>query len=110
MRSLVLATQGQKVLLRISNVNVARWNTLACLGLPMKVVGKDAKLLRGPDGKDLSYLTNALTLGGGETYDVMLDTKNVTPGTYFLYSTNFDLLSNYNEDFGGMMTEIRIRP
>ena len=28
--------------------------------------------------------------------------------TYFLYSTNLNFLSNDTEDFGGMMTEIRI--
>ena len=30
------------------------------------------------------------------------------PGTYFLYTTNLNFLSNGPEDFGGMMTEITI--
>ena len=30
-------------------------------------------------------------------------------GTYFLYTTNMYNLSNNEEDFGGMMTEIRIQ-
>ena len=83
--------------------------TLAELqSLPMKVVGKDAKLLRGPDGDDLYYDTVSLTLGGGESYDVIIDTDGVAPGRYFLYTTNLYNLSNNLEDFGGQMTEIVI--
>ena len=40
--------------------------------------------------------------------DVIIDTASVAPGTYFLYTTNLNFLSNGVEDFGGMMTEIRI--
>ena len=47
-------------------------------------------------------------MGGGESMDVILDTTGVTPGTYFLYTTNMNYLSNDTEDFGGMMAEIRI--
>jgi hypothetical protein len=32
----------------------------------------------------------------------------VAAGTYFLYSTNLNELSNGAQDFGGMMTEIVI--
>ena len=39
---------------------------------------------------------------------VILDTGTVAPGTYLLYTTNLNCLSNRNEDFGGMMTEIII--
>jgi hypothetical protein len=49
-------------------------------------------------------------LGGGEAVDVILDTWNVAPGTYFLYAKNLDHLSNDAEDFGGMMTEILVNP
>jgi hypothetical protein len=45
-------------------------------------------------------------LGGGESVDVIIDVTNVPPGTYYLYSTNLDHLSNDAENFGGMMTEI----
>jgi FtsP/CotA-like multicopper oxidase with cupredoxin domain len=112
MSTRIVATQGQRILLRISNLNVTRFYTLASLGLPMKVVGHNAKLLRGPSpdgvtpGKDLSYETNSVTLGGGEALDVMLDTSSVSAGTYFLYTTNLNCLSNNLEDFGGMMAEI----
>ena len=74
----------------------------------MKVVGNGARLLRGPTGHDLYYETNSITLGGGEAKDVLIDTTGVPNGTYFLYTTNLNYLSNGPEDFGGMMTEITI--
>lgn len=106
--SLVSANVGDKVLLRISNLNVTNFYTLATNGLKMHVVGTGARLLRGPDGKDTAFDTNSVTLGGGESVDVIIDTAGVAPGTYFLYTTNLNFLSNDGEDFGGMMTEIRI--
>ena len=116
--SLVTAMAGQRILLRLSNVSTADFDTLTVLGIPMKVVGKDARLLRGPDpdgagpqvGKNLYYNTTSVTLGGGESMDVILDTTNVAPGTYFLYSSRLNLLSNDAEDFGGLMTEIHLNP
>jgi FtsP/CotA-like multicopper oxidase with cupredoxin domain len=107
--SLITATAGERVLLRISNLAITRFYTLQSLGIPMQVVGKDAKLLRTPDGlTNLYYNTNSVTLGGGESYDVILDTAGVTPGTYYLYAANLNYLSNDTEAFGGMMTEIVI--
>jgi len=107
MNSLIEATAGQKILLRISNLSFDYY-ALTTLGIPMKVVGKDAKLLRGPTGIDLSYTTTILELGGGETADVILDTTGLATGTYFLYTTNLNHLSNNTQERGGMMTEIRI--
>ena len=106
--SLITATAGDKVLLRISNLAITRFYTLQSLGMPMHVVGKDAKLLRGPNGDDLFYDTNSVTVGGGESFDVILDTSGVTAGTYYLYTANLNYLSNDEEEFGGMMTEIVI--
>lgn len=105
--SRIQATRGQRILLRISNLDVTRFYTLAST-LPMKVVGLNARLLRGPDGKDLYYTTNSVTLGGGEAVDAVIDTDNVVPGTYVLYTANLNYLSNNQEDFGGIMTEIVI--
>jgi FtsP/CotA-like multicopper oxidase with cupredoxin domain len=106
--ALVTATAGQRVLLRISNLAVTRFYTLAST-IPMHVVGHSARLLRGPGGTNLYYDTNSVTLGGGESIDVILNTAGVAPGTYALYTTNLNYLSNDGEDFGGMMTEIRIQ-
>jgi len=105
--SLITATSGQKILLRISSGETVDFTTITVLGIPMRVVGRDARQLRGPGGS-YSYLTNSITLGGGETADVILDTTGIAAGTYFLYSTNLNHLSNGPEDFGGQMTEIVI--
>ena len=113
---MITATPGQRILLRISNLNVTNFYTVTALGLPMRVVGSGAHILRGPDpdgagtavGKDLYYDTSSVTLGGGEAADVIIDTANVPAGTYFLYTTNLNYLSNNEQDYGGMMTEIRI--
>lgn len=107
--SLITATPGQKILLHISSLSTVDYHTLSVLGIPMKVVGKDARILRSSNGTNLSYLTNSVTLGGGESYDVILDTAGVAPGTYFLYATDLHHLSNNTQDFGGLMTEIRIQ-
>jgi FtsP/CotA-like multicopper oxidase with cupredoxin domain len=109
--ALVTATQGDRILLRLSNLGVVQHYTVTVLGIPMKVVGRDARLLRGAGqavGDNVFYDTNVVTLGGGESTDVILDTSGVAPGTYFLYATNLNYLSNNEEDYGGYMTEIVI--
>ena len=50
-------------------------------------------------------------MGGGESYDVILDTTGVAAGTYFLYAADLNYLNNSDEvsdGMGGMLTEIRI--
>jgi len=109
MNAIITAAQGQKVLLRVSSLSVTQYFTITTtLGIPMKVIGRGSRLLRSPAGKDVSYMTSSLTLGGGEAMDVILDTTGVAPGTYLLYTTNLNHLSNDGEDYGGMMTEIVI--
>ena len=106
--SLIEATPGQRILLRISNLNITEFYTLGS-NLPMEVVALDARLLRDGADNDMYYTTNSLTLGGGQSADVIIDTTDLAAGsTYFLYSTNLDRLANDAENFGGMMTEIRI--
>ena len=106
--ALIEATAGEKVLLRLSSLSTVEFFTLASPSIPMQVVGRGAHLLRGPTGENLYFTTNSLNLGGGEAMDVILDTTGVAPGTYLLYTTNLNYLSNDQEDFGGMMTEIVI--
>ena len=108
MHSLIEAVAGQRILLRISNLNVTTFSSLGTNGLPMQVVGLDARLLRDDAGDDMYYNTNSVTLGGGQSADVIIDTAGIPTGTYFLYSKNLDQLVNDAENFGGMMTEIRI--
>jgi len=97
---------SHRALLRISNLSVVEFSTLATIGIPMNVIAVNARLLRDMAGYNLAYQTNSITMGGGESTDVILDARNVPAGTYFLYSTNLDHLSNDAENFGGMMTEI----
>jgi Multicopper oxidase len=97
---------GQRALLRISDLDVTEYQTLASLGIPMQVVGFNAKLLRDQAGNNLYYTTNSITLAGGESLDVILDSTGIPPGTYFLYTPNLDHLSNDAENLGGLMTEV----
>lgn len=108
--SLVTAKKGQRILLRLSNVSETDIHTITVLGIPMKVVAKDARLLRGPTGLNLYYDTTSVKIGGGETADVLLDTSSAAPGTYLLYGARLNHLSNDAEDYGGLMTEIVITP
>jgi hypothetical protein len=100
---------GQRALLRIADLDVTEYQTLASLGIPMEVVGFNAKLLRDQAGNNLYVKTNSITLGGGESLDVILDSTNVPAGTYFLYTPNLDHLSNDAENFGGLMTEVVVK-
>jgi len=103
-----VTTCGQKALLRISDLDVSEYQTLASLGIPMKVIGYNAKLLRDQAGNNLYYTTNSITLAGGESLDVILDSTGIPPGTYYLYTPNLDHLSNDAENFGGLMTEVHV--
>jgi FtsP/CotA-like multicopper oxidase with cupredoxin domain len=110
--SIINIPLGGKALLRISDLNVTEYQTLASLGIPMKVVGYNAKLLRDQAGNNLYYTTNSITLAGGESLDAILDasdtSKYPTGSVFYLYTPNLDHLSNDAENFGGMMTEVRI--
>jgi FtsP/CotA-like multicopper oxidase with cupredoxin domain len=103
---------GGKALLRISDLDVSEYQTLASLGIPMTVIALNAKLLRDQAGNNLYYNTNSITLGGGESLDVILDASNQTlypsGSVFYLYTPNLDHLSNDAENFGGLMTEVHI--
>jgi len=75
----------------------------------MKVIAVNARLLRDMAGNDMSYTTNSITLGGGESLDVILDATGYSAGQkFFLYTPQLDHLSNDAENFGGQMTEVNI--
>jgi FtsP/CotA-like multicopper oxidase with cupredoxin domain len=103
---------GKRALLRISDLDVTEYQTLASLGIPMQVIGYNAKLLRDQAGNNMYYTTNSITLGGGESLDVILDATDMTKypsgSVFYLYTPNLDHLSNDAENFGGLMTEVRI--
>jgi hypothetical protein len=116
MPAIINIPAGGKALLRMVNLSVTEYHTLQSLGVPMKEVGFMAKLLRDQDGNNTEFYTNSITLGGGESLDVILDTSVGKPdGTaykpgeiYYLYTPQLDHLSNDAENFGGMMTEVHI--
>jgi len=115
---------GGKASLRLVNLSVSEYHTLQSVGIPMHVVGWMAKLLRDQAGNNTEYWSNSITLGGGESNDVILDASDdgcssfmgtgcaakLYPAgtTFYVYSSNLDHLSNDAENFGGMMTEVHI--
>jgi hypothetical protein len=119
--SIINIPVGGKALLRIADLDVSEYQTLASLGIPMKEVGFNAKLLRDQAGNNMEFYTNSITLGGGESLDVLLDASDAGCGsagcsttlypagsTFYLYTPNLDHLSNDQENFGGLMTEVHI--
>jgi FtsP/CotA-like multicopper oxidase with cupredoxin domain len=121
--SIINIPAGQRALLRISDLDVSEYQTLASIGIRMTVIALNAKLLRDQAGNNMFYNTNSITLGGGESLDVILDTcltrsvagdpssactTTVAGGTYYLYTPNLDHLSNDAENFGGLMTEVHV--
>src|SRR5436190_1714702 len=106
--SIVNIPEGGKALLRIADLDVTEYQTLASLGIPMTVIGLNAKLLRDQAGNNLYYTTNSITLAGGESLDVILDSTGIPAGTYYLYTPHLDHLSNDADNFGGLMTEVRV--
>ncbi len=119
--SIINIPAGGKALLRIADLAVDEYGTLATLGIPMKMVGFNAKLLRDQAGNNLEFYTHSITLGGGESLDVILDASDAGCGStgcaaalypagsvFYLYTPQLDHLSNDQENFGGMMTEVHI--
>ena len=110
--SLINIPLGGKALLRFSDLNVTEYHTLSSLGIPMHVVGFNARLLRDQDGMNTDYFANSITIGGGETIDVILDASDQASypagSTFYLYTPQLDHLANDAENFGGMMTEVHV--
>jgi hypothetical protein len=122
--ALINIPAGGKASLRLVNLSVAEYFTLQSVGVPMHEVGFNAKLLRDQDGNNTEFYTNSITLGGGESLDVVLDASDdgckaylgtgcaaklyPVGSTFYVYTPNLDMLSNDAENFGGMMTEVHI--
>jgi multicopper oxidase len=108
--SLVEANVGERILLRFVNLGFQQ-HAMTIDGLRMRVVGKDATLLRGraPTPTWQDYLTNTIQIGPGESFDAIVDTTGAAPGTYRLYNRNLAYLHTPGvEGLGGQMTEIRL--
>jgi hypothetical protein len=107
--SIVTVQQGQRLLLRLSNVGIDRFWTLIAPGLKFKQVGTGARHMRGPDGKNIYVETASLNFGGGESMEVLIDTAGVAKGTYILQTAELHQMSNATQMDGGMITEIVIQ-
>ena len=114
--SLVNCMPGERVLLRFANLGFKE-SAMTLTGIPMRVVGKDATPMRGRDGTDTSYETDTLSLGAGESFDVIFTTPAFSGGagssgagydTYLLYNRSYARSNNLGGGFGGQMTEVRV--
>jgi FtsP/CotA-like multicopper oxidase with cupredoxin domain len=136
MSSLVECNEGEKVLLRFANLGFKE-AAMTTAGIKMRVIGRDATPMRGRNsgtpgapvavaangmypltGADTSYETNTITIGAGESYDVLLDVPAYKGGdsgnvydTYLIYNRNYTRTANLAEGgYGGQTTEIRVYP
>ncbi|MCB8944473.1 MAG: multicopper oxidase domain-containing protein [Ardenticatenaceae bacterium] len=122
--SLIQANPGEKIALRLAHLGYEQ-HTMQMAGIPMKVVGHDAALLRNGSGVnmvDLSYYTNSIYIGPGEARDIIFEAPAFDPsavagtdtvGDYNVYTfknRSFQKLNNngYAPGMGGMMTEVRV--
>jgi hypothetical protein len=118
--ALVTCQPGERVLLRFSNLGF-REAAMTLAGIKMKVIGRDATLMRGRDGTDTSYETDTVRIGPGEAFDVMFTAPNFAGSSglgydsYVLYNRRLTDVSNLTPDsaaqgFSGQRTEIRVYP
>ncbi len=111
--SLVQCNSGDRVLLRFTNLGFMQ-ASMTLDGIDMRIVGKDATFLRN-DTTDISYLTNTITIGAGESYDAIFTAPahsgGVGPDKYLLYNRNFvrsHSVGGFGE--GKQMTEVHVYP
>ena len=114
--ALVTCNAGERVLLRFANLGFKE-ASMTLAGIKMRVVGRDATLMRGRDGTDTSYETDTLSFGAGESFDVIFTAPPHSGGTgpdkYVLYNRRYGLSNNLADTgggFGGQRTEIHVYP
>lgn len=117
--SLVTCMPGERVLLRFANLGFKE-SAMTLAGIPMRVVGRDATHMRGRDGTDTSYVTDTITAGAGESFDVLFEAPAFSGGsgssgngydTYMLYNRAYTRSNNLaSGGFGGQTTEVRVYP
>ncbi len=110
--SLVRCNVGDRVALRFANLGF-REQAMTLAGIRMRVVGRDATLMRGRDGTDTSYETETLNIGPGESYDVIFTAPERQGSgdhdTYMLYNRSYARSNNKAPGgFGGQATEIHV--
>ena len=127
--SLIQANEGDKVLIRISNLGFEE-RSMVLSGIEMNLVGADAKPLTAgrPDygvdppvsgtRADISTKTYRLDLGPGESRDAIFTAPKFSggngPDVYPFYDRNYGFVNKdataAGDGFGGQRTEVRVYP
>jgi FtsP/CotA-like multicopper oxidase with cupredoxin domain len=117
--SMVTCQPGERVLLRFVNLGF-REGSMTLAGIHMRVIGRDATLMRGRSGTDTSYETDTLLIGAGESFDALFTAPAYSGGngssgqgydSYMLYNRRLTQVSNLSSSgFGGQRTEVRVYP
>jgi len=124
--SLIQANSGEKILVRISNLGYEE-HSLVMPGIQFRVIGRDAKplVLGRPDylapppavgaayangsRPDISWYTDRVDLGPGESRDLLFTAPSVGARTVFpFYDRNGNADANTN--IGSMRTEVHVFP
>jgi FtsP/CotA-like multicopper oxidase with cupredoxin domain len=111
--ALITCNAGERVLLRFANLGFME-AAMTVAGIKLRVVGRDATLMRGRTGFGTAYETNTLSFGAGESFDTIFvappHSGGGGPDTYVLYNRAYDRADNLVGDGGGQRTEIRVDP
>jgi FtsP/CotA-like multicopper oxidase with cupredoxin domain len=112
--SVVTCNAGERVALRFANLGFME-ATMTLAGVPMTLVGKDATLLKGRDGTVQFIETHMVTMGAGESRDVLFTAPPHSGvgdyDTYLLYNRAFARGSSPGgAGLGGQATEVRVYP
>lgn len=117
--SLITCQPGERVLLRFANLGFKE-SAITLAGIQMRVVGRDATLLRGRDGTPTSYETDTIAISAGESYDVVFTAPPFSGGagssgsgydSYLLYNRAYTRSNNLAAGgFGGQTTEVHVYP
>ena len=95
--SLVTCEAGEDVLLRFANLGFKEV-AMTLTGIKLRVVGRDATLLRGRTGADASYASNTLAFGAGESFDTIFTAPPHSGGSgpdrYVLFNRTYTRADN----------------
>jgi FtsP/CotA-like multicopper oxidase with cupredoxin domain len=114
--SLITCNSGERVLIRLANLGYQE-HAMTTSGIRLEVVGRDASQLRN-GSQDISFETNVLEIGPGESFDALFTAPDYTPGagdppyqTYLFYDRAYATANNREQPgLGGQRTEIRVYP
>jgi FtsP/CotA-like multicopper oxidase with cupredoxin domain len=129
--ALIQANAGERILIRVANLGFEE-HSLMLPGIPLTVVGRDAKPLYagrpdyGVDGPvpgsrgNIQWTSNRVDLGPGESRDMIITvpaTSSATatsPDHYAFYDRNYGFVkkkeSSGGDGYGGMRTEVQVYP